>query len=336
MSDWRARLDAEQAGQLERARMPEWTAPMLATLTDDRFSSDDWIFERKLDGERCLVFRDHRGVRLLSRNRKSLNATYPELEPLLEQASDRTFVADGELVAFRGKRTSFSRLQARMRLGDRDAARASRVKVYLYLFDLLHYDGMKLDALALRTRKQILRRELNFADALRYTPHRNATGEAFYRQACRKGWEGLIAKRADSRYRHSRSRDWLKFKCVNQQEFVIAGYTDPQGERSGFGALLLGYYEDGDLRYAGKVGTGFDETTLSELHDKLSSRRRSHSAFAHEPEDADARTHWVRPELVAEIGFTEWTDELRLRHPRFLGLRDDKPADRVHRETPAA
>lgn len=333
MSDWQSRLSQDTKKKLVQTEMPDWTAPMLATLTDTRFSSKDWLYERKLDGERCLVFRDSNGIRLLSRNQQQLNDTYPELEASIESASDKPFIADGEIVAFSGNRTSFSRLQQRMRINDREEAEASSVKVYLYLFDLLYFDGMLLDKLPLRSRKQILRREIDFGKGLRFTPHRNEQGEAAYKEACHKGWEGLIAKRADSAYHHSRSRDWLKFKCVNQQEFVIAGYTDPHGARTGFGALLLGYYEDGDLQYAGKVGTGFDDATLTELHDKLSTRERKHTAFERLPDDADKHTHWVSPELVAEIGFTEWTDDSRLRHPRFLGLRDDKSPRDVHRET---
>lgn len=335
MTDWRDRLDDEQVDKLETSAMPDWTSPMLATLTDERFSSPDWIYERKLDGERCLAFRDGHGVRLMSRNRKRLDATYPELVDALEQATDQSFIADGEIVAFTGNRTSFSRLQQRIGITDADEARQSDVKVYLYLFDLIYFDDSRLDALALRDRKRILRSELHSQNGLRFTPHRNEEGESAYRKACDKGWEGLIAKRADSPYQHSRSRDWLKFKCVNQQEFVIAGYTDPQGERQGFGALLLGYYENGRLKYAGKVGTGFDDSTLETLHSRLASRSRKQTAFDAAPDETDQHTHWVKPELVAEVGFTEWTGDGRLRHPRFLGLRDDKSPRDVHREEPA-
>ncbi len=318
--------------KLDRTTMPTWVAPMLATLTDDRFSSPDWLYERKLDGERCLVFRDADGVRLLSRNKKALNDTYPELVKPLENACDRPFIADGEIVAFKGNVTSFSRLQQRIGITDPEKARATGVAVTLYLFDLLYLDHWKLDELPLRQRKAILRSELAFAAPLRFTPHRNEDGEAWFEQACRKGWEGLIAKRADSPYHHSRSRDWRKFKCVNQQELVIVGFTDPKGERHGFGALLLGYYENHELRYAGKVGTGFDDETLRSLYAELAKRERDTSPLADAPEDDSI--HWVTPDLVAEVGFTEWTRDGRLRHPRFLGLRDDKAPTQVHRERP--
>ena len=312
--------------------MPGWTDPMLATLTDERFSSPDWIYERKLDGERCLIFRDGRGVRLFSRNRQRLNDTYPELVDALAARGPERWIADGEIVAFRGRVTSFNRLQQRIGIHDPAAARASPVKVYLYLFDLIYLDGYRLDELALRTRKNLLRSAFDFGGPVRFTPHRNEDGEAYYQAACRKGWEGVIAKKADGPYVHRRSRDWLKFKCVNRQELVIAGYTEPKGSRTGFGALLVGYYEGGRLRYAGKVGTGFDDETLSSLHRRLHKLERERCPF--EDNVRVAGVHWVKPELVAEIGFTEWTSDGRLRHPRYVGLRDDKPARQVRRERP--
>jgi DNA ligase D-like protein (predicted ligase) len=326
-------LPDEERSQLRRSGMPQWTGPMLATLTDERFSSSDWLYERKLDGERCLVFRDGRSARLLSRNRKRLDDSYPELVDALEAQPDARFVADGEIVAFEGSTTSFARLQDRMRIDDPERARQSGVKVYYYLFDLLHLDGYDLTGLPLRRRKALLRRLLDFEQPLRFTVHRNGEGEAYYRQACKKGWEGIIAKRADAGYAHSRSRDWLKFKCVHEQELVIGGYTDPKGSRTGFGALLLGYYEDGELRYAGRVGTGFDERTLDELGGRLADIARDDCPFAEQDEAGGRGVHWTRPRLVAQIGFTEWTEDGRLRHPRFLGLRRDKRPREVRRES---
>jgi bifunctional non-homologous end joining protein LigD len=331
MTDWRGTLDRAQRGSLRETGMPAWTEPMLATLTDARFSSPDWLYERKLDGERCLVFRRKSHLHILSRNRQDLNASYPELVDALAGQSPQHYIVDGEIVAFEGGLTSFSRLQGRMGIHDPEQARDSGIRIYLYLFDLLYLEHFDLSALPLRARKAILRRAFAFGTPLRFTPHRNTDGERLYRSACQKGWEGLIAKRADSPYRHSRSRDWLKFKCVQRQELVITGYTEPHGQRTGFGALLLGYYRDGVLHYAGKVGTGFDTRTLESLADRLASRRREDSPFA-EPPDAGRGVHWVEPELVAEIGFTEWTADRHLRHPRFLGLRRDKPARQVVRE----
>lgn len=307
---------------------------MLATLTDERFSSPDWIYERKLDGVRCLVFRRQSKVEIYTRNRNRLNETYPELEAaLLEQPCER-FICDGEIVAFKGNNTSFSRLQGRSSIKDPEQARASGIKVYLYLFDLLYLDDSDITALPLRARKRLLRANFEFDNHLRFSTHRNEDGEDYYETACHKGWEGLIAKRADSSYTHGRSRDWLKFKCVNRQELVVGGYTDPQGSRKCFGALLLGYYEGDELRYAGRVGTGFDDQLLESLGKKLEANTRKHSPYAEEP-DAGKGVHWVDPKLVVEIGFTEWTRDGRLRHPRFIGLRDDKRAADVVREKPS-
>ena len=323
-------LSGEQKENLRQRDPPDWMEPMLATLTDRRFSDSDWIFERKFDGERCLVFRNGTEVRLLSRNRKRLNDTYPELEQALRKVGEECFIADGEIVAFDGETTSFSRLQERMQIQDREKAHRSGVAVYLYLFDLMYLDGSDLCALDLRTRKYLLKQVIAFDDPLRYTGHRNEDGLAYYRDACAKGWEGIIAKRAASHYLHRRSIDWLKFKCINQQEFVIGGYTDPSGSRIG---LLLGYYERGDLISAGKVGTGFDDRTLKDLGDRLSSRERKSSPFA-DKERPEKGEHFITPDLVCEVAFTEWTDDGKLRHPRFMGMRQDKPAKDVVREKP--
>lgn len=303
---------------------------MLATLTHDHFSDPDWIYERKLDGQRCMVFHNGDRVDILSRNRRPLNVTYPELVDAVCRLPPRC-VADGEIVAFDGRTTSFRRLQKRIGVTDARKARRIGVKVYLYLFDLLFLDGWKVSRLPLRRRKSILKAALPFDDPLRYTPHRNARGEAYYDEACRKGWEGIIAKEADSPYVHGRSRKWLKFKCSEGQELIVCGFTDPKGSRRGFGALLLGYYEEGALRYAGKVGTGFDENLLESLRDKLDDLQIDEQPFAVDKVPNRA-VHWVEPVLVAEIGFTEWTSDGRLRHPRYIGLREDKATRDVVRE----
>jgi bifunctional non-homologous end joining protein LigD len=313
------------------ATQPEWVAPMLATLTEDRFSDPDWLYERKLDGERCLAFRTADGVRLLSRNRKELNGHYPELVEALAGQVSQDFVVDGEIVAFEGNRTSFARLQGRMQVSDPEAARRTGVRVFLYLFDALHLDGHDLTGLALRRRKALLRRLLEYGGPLRFTPHRTGNGVAYWEEACRRGWEGVIAKRSDGPYVHGRSKDWLKFKCATQQEFVIGGYTDPQGTRIGFGALLIGYYEQGQLRYAGKVGTGYDRRMLEQLSKQLADLQQDEPAFA-SGNLPHARVHWVKPRLVGQVAFSEWTRDGRLRHPRFQGLREDKRPREVVRE----
>ena len=301
--------------------LPDRVQPMKAVLTEERFSDPGWIFERKLDGIRCIAIKAETRVRLLSRNHLSLNARFPEVATALERDPATQFVLDGELVAFDGPQTSFARLQQR---GERPVA------VYLYAFDLVHLAGQDTTALALSARKSLLRRALAFHGPVRLTPHRNAEGEAMFREACDKGWEGLIAKRAAAPYTHGRSRDWLKFKCSAEQELVIGGYTAPRGSRTELGALLLGYYDGGRLRYAGKVGTGFTRATLRDLAAALAPLRRESSPFADEVRERHVT--WVRPALVAQIGFSEWTRDGRLRHPRFLGLREDKPAAEVVRE----
>jgi bifunctional non-homologous end joining protein LigD len=299
---------------------------MKAVLWDDAFSDPGWIFERKLDGVRCLAHRDKRGVTLVSRTDRSMNADYPEVVAALEAEPREDFVVDGEVVAFDSRGiTSFSRLQRRHR---------ERVAIFYYVFDLLRLDGEDMRDLPLRERKGELRRALTFRGPIRFSPHRNGHGEELFREACRKGLEGIMAKRADSPYRATRSSDWRKLKCHAEQELVIGGYTAPQGSRTDFGALLVGYFEDGRLSYAGKVGTGFDQDTLHELGGRLRQLERDDPPFD-EVHPIPRGTHWVEPDLVGQIAFTEWTRDGRLRHPRFLGLRTDKPAREVVRERPA-
>jgi DNA ligase D-like protein (predicted ligase) len=317
------------------AGLPAWLEPELATLTRDRFSDPAWIFERKLDGERCLAFADGGGARLMTRNQHQITGTFPEVADALAGQRRDDFVVDGEIVAFDGDKTSFARLQHRLGVIRPAEDLLAGVPAYYYLFDVLYAGGRDTRPLPLRERKQILRGLLSFDDPLRFTEHRDTEGEAYYREACGQGWEGVIAKRADAPYRAGRSKDWLKFKCESGQEFVIGGFTDPQGSRTGFGALLLGYYDPGGrLVYAGKVGTGFDNQTLRSLHDRLAAIERPRPAF-------DLGTlprpgvHWVEPRLVGQVGFSEWTAAGELRHPRFQGLRDDKDPREVVREIPA-
>ena len=327
-----AGLPASVREALQDEPVPEWRAPTLATLTEKRFSDPQWIFERKFDGMRCLAFRDGDRVRLLSRNRQPLNGTYPELVDALTTQRTTRFVVDGEVVAFEGRCTSFARLQGRLGITNPEVARASPVRVFYYLFDLLHLDGKSTIDAPLKWRKMLLRNAIEFGGPLRYTTHRVEDGIAAYRAACERGDEGVIAKLADSKYDGRRSTSWLKFKCVRDQEFVVGGYTSPKGSRVELGALLLGYYQGRDLLYAGKVGTGFDEATLRRLHERLSAITRDTPPFTRGLV-REAGVHWVRPEMVVEIGFTEWTRDGKLRHPRYHGLRTDKdPAD-VVRET---
>ena len=318
------------------AGQPDWVEPQLATLTRDWFSDPAWIFERKLDGERCLAFGRDGQVHLLTRNKKSANAAYPELAEALARQEASDFIVDGEVVSFDRDQTSFAHLQQRIHVAHPSAELRARVPVFYYLFDIMYSAGQDVRARPLRERKELLRRQFTFDDPLRFTAHRNTDGAEFIKQACRDGWEGLIAKRADAAYHAGRSKDWLKFKCQAGQEFVIGGYTDPQRSRVGFGALLLGYYDAGrHLVYAGKVGTGFTQQMLRDLHAELAAMESPEPPF-----DAGqlprSGVHWVEPTLVAEVGFSEWTQAGELRHPRFTGLRRDKPPTDVVREVPVS
>jgi bifunctional non-homologous end joining protein LigD len=318
-----ARLSDSERELVAPAPPPRTAGAMKAVLTDQRFSDPNWIFERKLDGIRCIAIRNGKDLTLLSRNDLSQNARYPELVDALKAEDTEQFAIDGEIVAFDGSQTSFARL----------AQRHQRyVPVFLYVFDVLWLEGHDVRALPLRARKRLLKAALTFHGNVRWTQHRNTDGEALFKEACRKGWEGLIAKRADSPYVTTRSKDWLKLKCEHGQELVIGGYTEPRGSRLEFGALLLGYFRDGRFEYAGKVGTGFDTDTLHELGAQLRELKRSDPAFADPGAVKERHATWVEPKLVAQIGFTEWTRDGRLRHPRFLGLRDDKAAAEVVRE----
>ena len=325
-------LPDESRNKLRKRPQPQWIAPMLATLMEDDFSDPRWLFEHKLDGVRCLAFRRGRQLRLMSRNRKEMSGGYPEIvEAMLDQPAD-DFIVDGEIVAFDGPHTSFARLQGRMGLRDPRRARATGIDVYLHLFDLLYLSGHETTALPLIDRKDLLQRAIRFKEPVRYAEHVVGAGREYLAQACKEGWEGIIAKKIDAKYQPRRSRDWLKLKCINEQEFIVIGYTDPKGSRIGLGALLVGYYEDGHLRYAGKVGTGYSDQMLRDLRRRLALIEQESSSVHPRPPIRDA--HWVQPKLVAQVAFSEWTRDGRLRHPRFLGLRADKPAKQVVREQP--
>lgn len=318
----------------EKAVFPGFISPMLATLTDDYFDDPEWIYERKLDGIRCLLLKEGNNVRLMSRNKKDLSATFPEIVERVSSLSSQDMVADGELVAFVGNLTSFSSLQDRLPIRTDKSEAANSPPVFLYLFDLPYFDGYSLEKLPLKNRKKALKKNLSWADPFRYTQHRRELGKKYLELACSKGWEGLIAKQGTSSYIHGRSRQWLKFKCSNHQELVIGGFTEPEGQRSGFGALLVGYYKNGKLQYAGKVGTGFDDTFLKTWRKKFDRIAASGSPFENYSDHKNGSNHWIQPKYVGEFRFTEWTKGNKLRHPSFLGMRYDKDAEKVKKETP--
>ncbi|MFD8599687.1 non-homologous end-joining DNA ligase [Kitasatospora sp. NPDC059646] len=307
---------------------------MLAVSSARRVFDEGWVLERKWDGIRALAVRDGDRVTLRSRTGQQLESAYPELVAALAAQPVPRFAVDGEIVAFEDGRTSFARLQQRMGLHDPVRALASGVTVDYVLFDLLALQGHDTTGLPLLDRKQLLTEAVEFGPPLRLSEYTAAEPgvPVPLAEACARGWEGLIAKRAAGRYTGTRSGDWLKLKCETGQEFVVGGWTDPAGSREAFGALLLGYHEHGRLRYAGKVGTGFDTSTLRALHRVLVELASPVSPFA---EEVPLRgPHWVRPELVVQVGFTEWTRDGRLRAPRYQGVRTDRPAATVVRETP--
>jgi DNA ligase D-like protein (predicted ligase) len=298
---------------------PAFVVPMKAVLTAERPAGAEWVFERKLDGIRCLAVKDGGRTRLYSRNELSLNDRYPQVAGALDADPADGFVIDGEAVAF---------VRGRDRFGAGDGA-----ELFYYVFDVLLADGRDVRSDPLEQRRAVLERLLRWRDPLRMTEQSAGDGAALLADACREGWEGLIAKRVGTSYVSARSRDWLKLKCTRGQELVIGGFTAPRGSRTDLGALLVGHFEGDRLRYAGKVGTGFTRATLRELSEQLAPLVRDTSPF--EPEKAVPRAAtWVEPELVAEIAFMEWTPDGRLRHPAFRGLRFDKPAREVTREAP--
>jgi len=327
----RARLAKAPRRAVEAAREPV----MLASSAERPFSNPAWLYEIKYDGVRVLASRDGERVELYGRAGQVFTGRYPEVLTALRALPLTHFVLDGEVVALdEGGRPSFQRLQNRMHLtrpADVERARAT-FPVSAVFFDALSLDGCDLRELPLTERKACLALTLPARGVIRYGDHVEARGEDFYEAAAAQRLEGILAKRADSRYVGGRSHDWLKIKCHLRQEFVIGGWTDPQGTRGAFGALHLGVYDGERLVYVGKVGTGFDDTTLRAIRDRLQPLTRATSPFD-DGTPTGRGHHWVEPALVAEVRFTEWTEEAGIRHPAFLGLRDDKPPRDVRRET---
>jgi bifunctional non-homologous end joining protein LigD len=315
---------------VDAARQPV----MLASLAERPFSGAGWLFEIKYDGVRVLAARERERVELYGRASQVFTARYPEVVTALRALPLERFVLDGEVVALdENGRPSFQRLQNRMHLTrPADVERASStVPVSAVFFDALALDGRDLRAVPLAERKACLALALPARGVIRYGDHVEARGEAFYEAAAEQRLEGILAKRADSRYVGGRTRDWLKLKCHLRQELVVGGWTDPQGTRGWFGALHLGVYEDGILVYVGKVGTGFDAAALRRLWDRLQPLARKTSPFKRGTPTGRGH-HWTEPTLVAEVRFTEWTEEGGIRHPTFLGLRDDKAPAECRRE----
>lgn len=290
------------------AALPDWLEPMAATLTRERFNTPEWVFERKLDGIRLLAFKAGREVRLFSRNRLLQNEVYPEFVAAIAELPAHDLIVDGEALGVWGHAAELG----------------------YHLFDILWLSGREVTKLTLDARRELLER-LPLEAPLFLVPRLD--DDAPWERARREGWEGVIAKRRDSLYEHRRSPNWLKMKCEASQELVVGGFTEPQGKRIGLGALLVGYFEAGELVFAGKVGTGFDTKLLHALRAKLEKLEIREPPFKRGT-GLPRAAHWVRPELVVQVGFMEWTTHDKLRHPRLIGIRDDKGARDVVRERP--
>lgn len=304
----------------------EFIAPQLATLVDEVPAGDAWVHEQKFDGYRIEAVREKSGVRLYTRKGNDWTDTFPTLAEAIEKLPAKTFILDGEAAVLRDDGvTDFQGLQQAL------GTRSNRL-VY-FAFDLLALDGKDLRAKPLFERKALLAKLLAKPPAiLRYSEHVVGRGDELFAQACKRGLEGIICKRADAPYVSTRNKTWLKVKCHQRQELVVGGYTDPEGTRTGLGALLVGYYDGKHLRYAGKVGTGFKAKDLADLLGAF--EERDTPAFSPAPTRAQTgpRAHWVEPKVVVEVQFAEWTKDGRLRHPSFQGLRKDKKAKEVVRE----
>jgi bifunctional non-homologous end joining protein LigD len=313
--------------------MPVGIEPQLATLVSDPPLGDDWVHELKLDGYRILCAVEDGEARIYTRHAKDWTDRFGPVAAAAAKLPCSSALLDGEVVVLEPNGiSSFQALQ--------NALTTDRERDLVYFaFDLLHLDGWDLRPASLLARKEALLGLLadsNDKATIRFSDHVEGQGEGFYRQACKHALEGVVAKRAGAPYRSGRGKDWVKVKCLKRQELVIVGFTDPEKSRVGFGALLLGVHdESGELVFAGKVGTGFDDRTLRDLRKRLGKLERKTPAFKNPPRGAEARrSHWVEPELVGEVAFTEWTREGVLRHPTFQGLREDKPASEVVREEP--
>jgi ATP-dependent DNA ligase len=285
------------------AQMPDWLEPMAATLTQERFSGADWVFERKFDGIRLLAFKRGSRVELFSRN--SLPQQLPAVAAAVAKLPVEEVILDGEMTW--DGRSGY------------------------HVFDILWVDGRLVTSLPLEDRRALLGM-LPFEAPLRHVSL--LTDDQPWERASREGWEGVIAKRRGSPYEHRRSKHWLKMKCEASQELVVGGFTDPQGARVGLGALLVGYYEGSDFVFAGKIGTGFDTRLLLDLRTRLDAIELPTSPFTKAKGLPRLRAQWVRPEIVVQVAFIEWTVHGKLRHPRLLGVRFDKNARDVTREQP--
>ena len=301
-------------------KVPFRVSPMLATLVDAPFARSNWVFEEKYDGVRMLAYKEHARVSLISRNAIDRTARYPEIAAAIQKLKPKTLCIDGEVVVFDAKNVSRFQLLQQGKGHPRYA-----------IFDCLYAEGSDLRKKALSLRRVALERYVKPSDRLMLSTILSLNGLKAFQIASKRGFEGVVGKNLASIYVEKRSKEWLKVKVHQEDEFVIGGYTQPTGSRQYFGALLLGVYSRSKLLYAGKVGTGFDTEMLAALHRKFQPLVRSKSPFASEVRERDAT--FLAPKLVAQLSFTEWTEDGKLRHPVYLGLRDDKkPKDVTRKE----
>src|SRR6188508_2950081 len=292
-----ARAQSQNDAKLGSMGLPDWLEPMAATLTADRFNDPAWTFERKLDGIRLMAYKRGKRVELWSRNRLSLTGSYREVARAIAELPVANAILDGEATGAWGRQ------------GDAD----------YHVFDILWLNGRDVTKLPLDARRDLL---ASLPLTLPLAPVPALDDAAPWDRACAEGWEGVIAKRRDSPYEHKRSKAWLKMKCELTHEFVVGGFTDPQGARVGLGALLVGHHDEGEFAFAGKIGTGFDTALLLSLRTKLDQIEIPKSPFTKAVGLPRLRVHWVKPEIVVQVGFIEWTGHGKLRHPRLLKVKD--------------
>lgn len=304
--------------------MPEIIHPMLATLVDEPFSDPEWIFETKWDGFRSICFVKKGKARFVSRNQIEMTAQYPELADVGKQIDARQVILDGEIVALdEDGMPRFQLLQPRVGRKSGLQSLRGKGKIVYYVFDLLFVDGYDLMPCSVVERKAVLEQILRPAGFIKFSEHIEGDGEAFFKQIEKFHLEGMIAKRASTRYVQKRSSDWLKVKTIKRSEVVVGGYTEPRGARSHFGALVVGLYKDRELHYVAHVGGGFNQRTLAEIYKLMQPLKTKQSPFVDAPKTNEPG-QWLKPKLVAEVKFSEWTADARLRHPVFVGLREDK------------
>jgi len=307
-----------------KSRMPDQINPMLATLVDEPFSDPEWIFETKWDGFRSVCFIDRGQARFVSRNQIEMTPQYPELTSMPKQIVAKQAILDGEIVALdEHGMPRFQLLQNKLRIRSGSYAKASKAQIVYFVFDLLYHDGFDLMNCPVIERKALLETILRPTSFVKYADHVEAQGEEFFRQIEKFRLEGMIAKRAASKYVQKRTSDWLKVKTVLRSEVVVGGYTQPRGTRSYFGSLVCGLYKGKELHYVAHTGGGFNEKTLASIYKLMQPLKTNKSPFINPPKTNEP-VQWLSPKLVAEVKFSEWTADERMRQPIFLGLREDK------------